>query len=262
MTLPSAICTVVIPCYNGQRELAAAVDSVRAQVFNDYHLVLVDDASTDGTLDLMRRLAENQPGTTVVALPQNSGRSAARNRGADATQGPLLAFLDHDDTYHPHFLRDTALALQSNPLLDRVKVSPNVSIELDPLRYEAVANSLTTTAVVRRAAFNFMGGWPDSPLFRTHVHAGEDVAFEQLFGCCFTTARLPQKLYNYMHRPDNALARFLARSIVENGKLRSTHEASEEDKQLFREIERFRGLLAQRVRAIGLQLGATGRQPL
>src|SRR5262249_37792953 len=102
--LPYTTCTVVIPCYNGEPYLETAVRSVRAQRFADYHLVLVDDASQDGTRALARRLAAEGPNTTVLELPENRGRCCARNRGAEATRGPYLAFLDQDDSYHPDFL--------------------------------------------------------------------------------------------------------------------------------------------------------------
>jgi succinoglycan biosynthesis protein ExoO len=86
MPLPHATCTVVIPCFDGQAYLEAAVRSVQRQTFRDYHLVLVDDASRDGTLALARRLAAEDPRITVVALAKNRSRSAARNRGAEATR--------------------------------------------------------------------------------------------------------------------------------------------------------------------------------
>jgi glycosyltransferase involved in cell wall biosynthesis len=255
MSLPEATATVVIPCYNGAADLPAAVASVLAQTFQDYRLVLVDDASTDETPRVMRRLAEGNPRISVVRLAENRGRAAARNRGAQATRGPYLAFLDHDDTYHPDFLRQTVAVLSSLPQFDRVKVLPRISIELDPLRYAAVKNSLVTTSLVRREAFDFIGGWPESAVFKSHVHAGEDVAFELLFAACFDTAWLSQELYNYTHRPGNSLDRFLARSKVEGGKLISTGEAAEQDQALANEVARLKRLLRTRVRALSLDHG-------
>jgi glycosyltransferase involved in cell wall biosynthesis len=255
MSLPEATATVVIPCYNGAADLAAAVASVEAQTFADYQLVLVDDASTDGTLEVMRRLAAGKPKTSVVALEANCGRAAARNRGALATRGAFLAFLDHDDTLHPEFLRATVQVLGSLPRHDRVKVLPNISIELDSLRYEAVKNSLVTTSLIRREAFDFIGGWPESDVFKSHVHAGEDVAFELLFAACFDTAWLAHKLYNYTHRPGNSLDRFLARSKIEGGKLVSTASAAEADDEIAKEIARLKRLLRSRVRNLLLENG-------
>jgi glycosyltransferase involved in cell wall biosynthesis len=250
MNAPRATCTVVIPCYNGQEHLAAAVESVLAQSFDDFHLVLVDDASTDETLPLMRRLADTEPRISVVALAANCGRSAARNRGAEAAHGPYLAFLDHDDTYHPDFLRETVAILSNLPPVDRVKVLPNISIELDPARYNAAKNSLVTTSLVRREAFNFIGGWPESDIFRRHAHAGEDVAFEELFATCFNTAWLNRKLYNYTHRPGNTFDQFLARTVVEAGELKFTEATVGDDRQVAQEIVRLQQVFRDRIRAL------------
>jgi glycosyltransferase involved in cell wall biosynthesis len=255
MTQPFATCTVVVPCYNGAAELEPAVASVLAQTFADFHLVLVDDASTDGTLALMRRLADAQPRITVLALPENGGRSRARNLGALSTRGPFVAFLDHDDTYHPEFLSEAVRVLGEMPEMDRVKVLPRVSIDLDPLRYQAVANSLVTTSLTRREAFDFIGGWPEGEVFRGHEHAGEDVAFELLFGTCFATALLQKQLYNYFHRPGNSLDRFLKRSVIKDGALASTEAGTESDKALAAEYTRLRMRLRQRIRLLCLQVG-------
>jgi glycosyltransferase involved in cell wall biosynthesis len=254
MTQPFATCTVVIPCYNGAAELEPAVASVLTQTFADYHLVLVDDGSTDGTVASMRRLAADQPRITVLALPQNGGRSRARNLGALATRGPFVGFLDHDDTYHTEFLSEAVRVLGEMPQVDRVKVLPKVSIDLDPLRYQAVTNSLVTTSLTRREAFDFIGGWPESDVFRGHQHAGEDVAFEQLFGTCFATALLQRQLYNYNHRPDNALDRFIKRSVIEDGVLKST-DGTATDKGLAAEYKRLRARLLERIRQLSLQAG-------
>jgi glycosyltransferase involved in cell wall biosynthesis len=254
MILPYATCTVVIPCYNGEPYLEAAVGSVRAQTYQDYHLVLVDDASQDGTRALAYRLARTRPNTTVVELPENRGRSFARNRGTEMTRGPYVAFLDQDDTYHPDFLRRTAAALSQAPLLDAIKVLPNIAIEIDPLRYSAVANSLATTMLLRRTAFEVCGGWPEGEVFRQHSGGCEDIAFQKLFGFCFNTGVLPQQLYNYVHRPGNALDRFLSRSSVVGGSVVFSG-GGEWDQKVRAEIQRLTKLLQAGVRRYVLGQG-------
>ena len=166
-----------------------------------------------------------------------------------------MAFLDHDDTYHPEFLSETLRVLSEMPEVDRAKVMPKVSIDLDPLRYQAVTNSLVTTSLTRREAFDFIGGWPESEVFRGHEHAGEDVAFEQLFGTCFATALLQKQLYNYSHRPGNSLDRFIKRSVIVDGKIKSTEAGTESDKMLPAEYQRLRMRLRQRIRQLSLQVG-------
>ncbi len=247
MLLPHAACTVVIPCYDGELYLEAAVRSVQAQTFRDYHLVLVDDASRDGTRLLARRLAAEDPRITVVELPRNLGRSAARNRGTEATRGPYVAFLDQDDTYHPDFLYATVDALARLPDLDAVKVLPSISIPIDPVHYDAVTRSLATTMLLRRRAFQFVGGWPEGEVFRQHPGGCEDIAFQDLFGYCFNVGLIEKRLYNYTCRPGNALEQFLNRSSVLEGKLVFL-EGFEADRQVTAEVRRLTGLLRQRVR--------------
>jgi glycosyltransferase involved in cell wall biosynthesis len=247
MSLPQASCTVVIPCHNGEPCLEDAVRSVQAQTFRDHHLVLVDDASTDGTLALARRLAAGDPRVTVLALPENRGRSAARNRGAEATRGPYLAFLDQDDAYHPNFLQATTEVLDRRADLDAVKVLPHLTTEIDPVRYETVANTLATTMLVRRTAFTFVGGWPEGRVYREHPGGCEDIALQDLLSWCFNLGVLHEKLYRYTHRPGNALDRFLARSRVVGGRV-VFHGGLEEDRLAAAEGRRLRELLRQRVR--------------
>src|SRR5205814_8313851 len=128
-----ATCTVVSTCYNGEPYLETAVRSVLAQSYQDDHIVLVDDASPDGTRALACQLAQAHSKITVVELPENRGRCFARNAGTEVTRGRYVAFLDQDDAYQPDFLRVTITALSQAPSLDAVKVLPNISIPIDPV---------------------------------------------------------------------------------------------------------------------------------
>jgi glycosyltransferase involved in cell wall biosynthesis len=247
VSLPCATCTVVIPCYNGEAYLEAAVRSVLAQTYQDYHIVLVDDASQDGTRALAQRLARANDRITVVEFPENRGRCCARNAGTEATSGPYVAFLDQDDAYQSDFLRVTTTALSQNAGLDAVKVFPNISVAIDAVRYDAVARALATTMLIRRAAFHAVGGWPESDVFRQHPGGVEDSAFQALFSYYFDTGILRRKLYDYKHRPGNALDLFLSRSSVVEGQIVYTSDVPE-DALVHAEIDRLTKLLRERVR--------------
>ena len=249
MTLPHAKCTVVIPCYNMEQCLEAAVQSVLEQSFQDFQIVIVDDGSQDGTRGVARRLAAAEARITVVELPENRGRAFARNRGAEAACSPYLTFLDCDDTFHPNFLLLTTEVLSQMPQIDAVKVLPRISLEIDPVRYQVVSNSLATAMLIRRHAFELVGGWPESAAFRNSPYGGEDLAFLELFSFCFNTGSIGEQLYNYNYRPGNCLDKFLARTCVIDGKLVFT-ESSDYDYKYTKEVHHLQALLRERVRAL------------
>ena len=249
MTPPHAACTVVIPCFDAEPYLEKAVASVMAQTYRDFHLVLVDDASRDNTRDLARRLAAaNRDRITVVELPENKGRSFARNRGTEETRGPYVCFLDQDDSCHPEFLRITTRLLAKHPHLDAIKVHPNLNIQVDPVRLAAIVDSLAITMLISRGPFEFVGGWPEGMAYRLHPGGCEDVAFQELFTTLFTSGMIEAKLYNHNFRPGNAMDRFLSLSKVVDGKLVFGGEPDEFDRNVDIEGQRLDSLLRERTR--------------
>jgi glycosyltransferase involved in cell wall biosynthesis len=97
--------SVVVPCWNLGRYLPEAVDSVLAQTYDRYELIIVDDGSTDpATLKLLERYAE--AGITVVHKP-HSGLSASKNAGVEVARGRYIVFVDADDSVMPLFLERT-----------------------------------------------------------------------------------------------------------------------------------------------------------
>jgi teichuronic acid biosynthesis glycosyltransferase TuaG len=96
--------SVVMPAHNSEALLGESVRSVAAQTYGDWELVIVDDASTDGTLAAARAMAAEEPRIRIVALEQNAGAAEARNRGIEAASGQYLAFLDSDDLWLPNKL--------------------------------------------------------------------------------------------------------------------------------------------------------------
>ena len=112
--------SVIIPTYNRASLIDRAVASVLGQTRDDLELVVVDDGSTDVTVDLLAGY-RSDPRFHILCLPQNRGVSAARNAGAGATGAPWIAFLDSDDEWLPDKLSRQLRWSAANPELEIVQ---------------------------------------------------------------------------------------------------------------------------------------------
>ena len=88
--------SVIIPIYNVEEYLAKCIDSVLAQEYESYEILLIDDGSTDGTAELCDALAIEDPRICVIHQ-NNHGISASRNTGLNHAKGKYIAFFDADD---------------------------------------------------------------------------------------------------------------------------------------------------------------------
>jgi glycosyltransferase involved in cell wall biosynthesis len=103
--------SVIIPTYNRGWILREAIDSVLAQDFKDFELIVVDDGSTDDTVKIL-----DDYGQDLMRIRQtNRGVSAARNHGIAAASGHLIAFLDSDDLWLPRKLSTQVAFFDANP---------------------------------------------------------------------------------------------------------------------------------------------------
>jgi len=90
-----------MPAYNAEKTIKASVDSVRAQTYEDWELIIIDDASKDKTTENM----PSDPRIKIYKNDKNMGVSNARNRGISLATGDFLAFLDSDDQWHAYKLK-------------------------------------------------------------------------------------------------------------------------------------------------------------
>lgn len=90
--------SIIIPCYNAEKTVCRAVKSLIHQSYRDLDIVLVNDASTDGTGDKLKRIAETDSRIRVICHNKNLGVDFARFTGIRETKSPYLCFLDADDT--------------------------------------------------------------------------------------------------------------------------------------------------------------------
>ena len=104
------IVSVLVPCWNSAGSIERALDSVLEERAVPLECIVVDDGSTDGTLDVVRAVAARDPRVVVLALPDNQGVSTARNRGLELVRGDWLTLLDADDRFLPGGLGKLAAA--------------------------------------------------------------------------------------------------------------------------------------------------------
>jgi len=108
--------SVIVPVYNAERFIAEAIDSVLAQTYNSWELLLVDDASPDESGRIARQYAERHPDRIKVLTHPggvNRGAAASRNLGIAAVRGEFMAFLDADDVWIPSKLERQTAIIQS-----------------------------------------------------------------------------------------------------------------------------------------------------
>ncbi|PID90774.1 MAG: glycosyl transferase [Bacteroidetes bacterium] len=96
--------SVIMPCYNAERFIAQAIESVVAQTYQEWELLVSDDCSTDGSVPLVKSYAAADGRIRLVKASTNGGAAMARNAAIRVAKGRFLAFLDSDDLWHPEKL--------------------------------------------------------------------------------------------------------------------------------------------------------------
>lgn len=99
-----ALVTLVIPVYNAGNYLTKCLESIRVQSYPHWETILVDDCSTDNSMDICRAFAEKDPRFKVVQMPENAGAGEARWVGVTQAKGDFVGFVDSDDWLGRNFL--------------------------------------------------------------------------------------------------------------------------------------------------------------
>ena len=170
----SPLVDVIIPVYNGERYLAQAIESALAQTYRPVQVVVVDDGSTDSSLQVAQQFSES----ISYCTQPNSGIASARNRGIDLARGEFLAFLDADDVWLNDKLARQMAVFHRDPELDMVfgQISQFASPELEEVvkrklrvPIEPMPGYSAGTMLIKRASFLRVG------LFETTWEIGEFV---------------------------------------------------------------------------------------
>jgi Glycosyl transferase family 2 len=137
--MPGPEISVVIATYNRSRALSHAIESVLRQTFVDWELIVVGDACTDDTAEVVARYAGDDPRVRFVNLERHWGeQSAPNNVGRALARAPLIAYLSHDDFWLPHHLKACreALAVTNAELV--LGTAANISFEKGRLAFDSL----------------------------------------------------------------------------------------------------------------------------
>src|SRR5258705_3214624 len=170
--------SVIMPAYHAERYLHPAVESVLRQSFSDLELLIVDDGSSDRTVEIARGYAARDARARVLEQA-NAGPGPASNAGFRAATGRLFAFLDSDDEWDEAFLAEQIAILDARPDIDvvvgnaRNRGGPRDGQPSRPIRGEGRvltlaeilpgATALFIMAVVRGAGVGRFGGSVTGP---------------------------------------------------------------------------------------------------
>jgi glycosyltransferase involved in cell wall biosynthesis len=148
MTLVSCI----VPVFNGERYLRETLDSIAAQTHRAIEIIVVDDGSTDGSLDV----AGGHPHPIVCLHQANAGHASARNLGIASAAGDFLAFCDADDLWHPEKLARQLARFGECPELGVIFTHVE-NFRSGGEAVDVVAGYSSVTMLARREAFDRVG---------------------------------------------------------------------------------------------------------
>ncbi len=157
--------SVIIPVYNGAATIERAIDSVLAQSYAPVEIIVVDDASKDNTAEIVQGKYSGE--VQFIQKINNSGSSAARNKGMDVATGDYIAFLDADDVWHKD-----KLMLMNTILLSK----PDITLFYHPYTQENIVDkALPEDIVVYK--FPFVKLLPSNPIATSCVVIKNNPAF-------------------------------------------------------------------------------------
>ncbi|MBQ7239478.1 MAG: glycosyltransferase family 2 protein [Bacteroidales bacterium] len=108
--------SIISPVYKVAPYIGECIQSLKAQRFQDFEVLFVDDHSPDDSIAVARSAVGEDARFRFVCTPQNGGPGAARNLGIELAQGEYIAFIDSDDVWHPEFLSKMLEAAKGNDL--------------------------------------------------------------------------------------------------------------------------------------------------
>lgn len=170
--------TVIVPVYKVEKYLSKCIDSILAQTYTDFELILIDDGSPDNSGVICDEYASRDSRIRVIHK-SNGGVSSARNAGIDAAQGEWIAFVDADDWIEPDYLNSMFVGTDDVDLvMQGYKVVKYDATNIRIHRFESERASEDIPSVLSEAEYKNIINSPISKLFKLKIIKDNNIKFE------------------------------------------------------------------------------------
>lgn len=200
--------SVIIPVYNTDKYLRDCLDSILSQTLQDFEIICIDDASTDNSIHILKKYAEQDSRIHIIQFNINEGEASARNAGLSAADGKYIGFVDSDDTIYPDFfeiLYNTAEETQADIVKGTMKITENGVTQLKDLnsvirRNRYYFTSQFTSAIYRNSLLR-----SNNIEFPSGIIRGADRAFLlKVVAVCQNLVTNDNAVYHYMRRDNSS----------------------------------------------------------
>ena len=155
--MSNGLVSIILPTYNSENRIQRVIDDLSSQTYTHYEIIIVDDASSDGTWSVIEKILKSKNNIRAVRLPVNRGPAGARNSGIEVASGEFIAFMDDDDIWFPEKLNIQVRAAYMDPAIGLVGCGMHQVFSREKLEYSSVPNrrSLNFKDLLCE---NFLGG--------------------------------------------------------------------------------------------------------
>ena len=159
----SPLVSVIIPCFNAEKTISTALNSLARQTYSKLEIIVIDDCSTDNSASIIKELASQDNRIRYVRLEQNSGAYAARNRGLEVSKGKLITTHDADDWSHPQKIELQVSEVRKSRKVKAVvshwvRTSPELEFERWRMEEGWIYRNVSSL-MFRRSVFRKLGYW-------------------------------------------------------------------------------------------------------
>lgn len=258
--------SVLMTCYNRQKYIAAAIESVLASSYKNFELIIVDDASTDGTADIIRGFAEKDERIKVYVNDKNLGDYPNRNKAASYAKGTYLKYVDSDDYIYPNGLEVMVNNMEQFPSAgfglcslkpDAERPFPFMLSPKESYQYHFFGPGLfhkgPLTAIFLKSAFGASGGFTEERMI-------SDIDMWHRMGMTYPVVLMQEGIV-WQRRHENQELADAHKFIVEGEKIKwkyllhSKCPLSEEHVKMIKRtrLKRYRGFILSGIKHVNLQ---------
>lgn len=185
-----ALVSVIIPVYNGEKYVAACLDSVLGQTYKNLQIIIVNDGSVDGTEAILKKYAAMDDRIELI-MQNNQGVSAARNHGLEYVKGTYICMVDCDDLLPQQSIEIRVNRIEDSDLLiegySRIDENGNILYRMPDGKQHVWSRGEAVKYMLKYSEYGYQG-WPVNKLFRTEIIEKNKIQFDK--GIAYNEDRL------------------------------------------------------------------------